>query len=248
MQLFFGADAKNVVTACSTSLLPQSGQAISPSSYCNVSVSEKAFWQEWQKYSYYGMVYLLLMKIYGGIVRRQLPKTGAHAGSCGSVGEVDQADNGKQQKERAAPALSLQQPHAAKDPEHCFYPNILQKFFHLSSLLRLGMATWEDITAGAQRWKWPEGTPCVHTRVTTSKPQVRCKAVHMFCKWKVGPFYLLTGGRRGGRLVQPPGSPHRGSKHAPASTTPSIRTLSIAFPFTLLEYSGPFTSGRTVQS
>jgi len=125
---------------------------------------------------------------------------------------------------------------------------ILQKFFHLFSLLRLGMATWEDITAGAQRWKWPEGTPCVHTRVTTSKPQVRCKAVHMFCKWKVGPFYLLTGGRRGGRLVQPPGSPHRGSKHAPASTTPSIRTLSIAFPFTLLEYCGPFTSGRTVQS
>jgi len=83
IQLFFGADAKNVVTACSTSLLPQSGQAISPSSYCNVSVFEKAFWQEWQKYSYCGMVYLLLMKIYGGIVR---PKTGAHAGSCGSVG------------------------------------------------------------------------------------------------------------------------------------------------------------------
>src|SRR5690348_580744 len=60
-QLFFEPTAKNAVSVCSTSLLPQSGQVTSSSSYSSrVRIFENAFWQEWQKYSYCGMVFLLL--------------------------------------------------------------------------------------------------------------------------------------------------------------------------------------------
>jgi hypothetical protein len=63
-QLFLEPTAKNAVTACSTSLLPQLGQLIFPLSYSsNVRILENAFWQEWQKYSYCGMVHLLLVDV-----------------------------------------------------------------------------------------------------------------------------------------------------------------------------------------